>query len=690
MRAGYGGRSVGTAPRLGWNRKPPARDRGTCSGEGTLIAGWTTLPVLLRLCAMSFLRTSLLLPLALAVLPARAAQPLPAAAWTNLPPWRGFNLLNKFMLPWSNGPFRESDFQFLAAHGFNFVRLPMDYRTYIVGGDWEKFAETALAEIDQAIAWGGEHGVHVCLNLHRIPGWTVATPAETRTLWTDPDAQRVAAKHWARFAQRYAGIPNERLSFNLLNEPPDITPAAYSNVVALLTAAIRAEDAQRLILCDGLNYGAKPVPELIPLQVAQATRGYTPFGLTHYRASWVSGSDTWPAPTWPASLVNGYLYGPQKAEFRSALRIEGPFPTDTTLRIRVLQISARSRLTVKAGTTTVTNQLFVPGPGAGEWQEVIFQPQWNIYQNRYDRDYAMTIPAGAPWVTLENTEGDWMTFAEIGLTPAGGPEALIIAGNRDWGARQSITVTWRSQASPPVSYSAAQDAAWLWRQTLEPWLDLRARGVGVMVGEWGSHSATPHAVTLAWMRDMLNNFENAGLGWALWNLDGSFGPVNSGRADVTYETYQSRPVDRAMFDLLREYTGRREAYWRWQHRSLPAGLPDALRQPGADAWADGIVNFARYAFALPVGPAPADGLPWLAGPFHDVEGPQVELRYRQSRRETGAGFRVLASPDLATWRELPEPARTVAVTSDYETKAVRVSADSHVGFVRLEITAPPR
>ncbi|MCL4177225.1 MAG: cellulase family glycosylhydrolase [Verrucomicrobia bacterium] len=638
---------------------------------------------------MRFFSGFTLFALALAVLPAHSAEPLPAAGWTNLPAWRGFNLLNKFMLPWNNGPFSESDFQFIAAHGFNFVRLPMDYRTYIAGGDWELFSESALAEIDQAVSWGGQHGVHVCLNLHRIPGWTVATPAEPKSLWTDPDAQRVAARHWSMFASRYRGIPNDRLSFNLLNEPPEIAPATYSNVVALLAAAIRAEDPGRLIICDGLGYATRPVPELIPLEVAQATRGYTPFGLTHYRASWVAGSDTWPTPTWPGSLVNGYLYGPQKPEFRSALRIEGPFPTDTSLRIRVLQVSARSLLTAKAGTMTVTNKLFVPGPGTGEWKEVIFAPQWNIYQNLYDRDYTMTIPAGAPWVTLENTDGDWMTFAEIGLTPAGGAEAVISAGSRDWGVRQSITVSWRPQADPAVSYSAAQDAAWLWRQTLQPWLDLRARGVGVMVGEWGSHSATPHAVTLAWMRDMLNNFENVGLGWALWNLDGSFGPVNSGRPEVIYETYQGRRLDRAMFDLLREYTGRREAYWRWQERVLPAGLPEPLRQPTADAAGDGIVNFARYALALPVGPVPLGGLPRLVGPFDDAQGRQVELHYRHSLREVGTGFRVLTSDDLATWREVLEPGRIVEVTPDYETKAVRVPADSQFGFVRLELAAPP-
>lgn len=619
--------------------------------------------------------------------PGRGAAPLPAAAWTNLPAWRGFNLLNKFMLTGPNGPFREADFQFLSAHGFNFVRLPMDYRTYITGGDWEQFAEARLAEIDQAVAWGGQYGVHVCLNLHRIPGWTVATPAEAKSLWNDPEAQRVAARHWGMFAKRYRGIPNERLSFNLLNEPPDLTPAAYSNVVAKLAAAIRAEDPLRLIVCDGLNYAAVPVPALIPLQVAQATRGYTPFGLTHYRASWVSGSDGWPVPSWPGSLVNGYLYGPVKSEFRSPLRIEGPFPTDTILRIHVLQVSARSRLAIRAGTTTLTNRLFVPGPGAGEWKQVIFVPEWNTYQNLYDRDYTVTIPAGSPRVTLDNTDGDWMTFSEVGLTPAGGAETVITAGNRDWGIKQSVTVNWRPHASPSVVYSAAQDATWLWRNTIQPWLDLRARGVGVMVGEWGSHSATPHAVTLAWMRDMLNNFENAGLGWALWNLEGSFGPVNSGRSGVPFETYQGRRLDRAMFDLLREYTGQRESYRRWQERVLPPGTPEALRQPDADAFGDGYANYLRYAFAFSHGVTARSHLPELAS---EVAGEGAwALRFRQSRRATGTQFRILSTTNFSGWLEVAEPVEIMDRAADYDTRRVRFSGTDAARFLKVEVVPPP-
>jgi endoglucanase len=65
--------------------------------------------------------------------------------------WRGFNLLEKFTAG-KNAPFVEDDFKWIAELGFNFVRLPMDYRCYVEKDDWLKFKEPALKEIDQAIA----------------------------------------------------------------------------------------------------------------------------------------------------------------------------------------------------------------------------------------------------------------------------------------------------------------------------------------------------------------------------------------------------------------------------------------------------------------------------------------------------------------------------------------------------------
>jgi endoglucanase len=243
------------------------------------------------------------------------------------------------------------------------------------------------------------------LNLHRAPGYCVNPPKEPLDLWTDAAALDASAHHWATLARRYQGLPNRELSFDLLNEPPDISAEVYARVVRHLVAAIRAEDPKRLILADGLRCGRDPVEALADLGVGQSTRGYDPMRVSHHRANWVNGSDQWPEPTWP--LKEG-----DKAE-------------------------------------------------------------WNKERLR--------------------------------------------------------------------------------RERIAPWQALEKRGVGVHVGEWGAHNRTPHPVVLAWMRDQLELWKEAGWGWALWNLRGSFGVLDSGRRDVAYEDFRGHKLDRRMLELLQRF-----------------------------------------------------------------------------------------------------------------------------------------
>ena len=43
------------------------------------------------------------------------------------------------------------------------------------------------------------------------------------------------------------------------------------------------------------------------------------------------------------------------------------------------------------------------------------------------------------------------------------------------------------------------------------------------------------------------------MGWALWNLRGSIGILDSERADVEYEDYEGHKLDRKMLELLQRY-----------------------------------------------------------------------------------------------------------------------------------------
>lgn len=216
-----------------------------------------------------------------------------------LPRWRGFNLIEKFQATQQKSEFRESDFDLIAGWGFNFVRLPMDYRCWAKPESPRRIDADVFKEIDQAIEFGFQRKIHINLNLHRVPGYCVNSPKEPRDLWTDDQALADAAYTWGYIAKRYKGMSNHALSFNLLNEPPDLAPAVYRRVVERLVQSIRAEDPDRLIIADGLKHGRAPVPELQDLGIAQSTRGYSPMQISHYLAHWIKNTQ-WPTPpTWP-------------------------------------------------------------------------------------------------------------------------------------------------------------------------------------------------------------------------------------------------------------------------------------------------------------------------------------------------------------------------------------------------------
>ncbi|MEN6334039.1 MAG: cellulase family glycosylhydrolase [Phycisphaerales bacterium] len=484
---------------------------------------------------------------------AALAQVEPSAR--ELPRWRGFNLLEMFHRDSSPGPFKEQDFRLISEWGFNFVRLPMDYRLWTLDGDWTRFNENTLRWVDQAVEYGRKYGVHVCLNFHRAPGYTVASPPEPTSLWTDPATQQVCAQHWAHFARRYKGIPNSRLSFNLLNEPADVDPNLHAHVVRLLVEAIRAEDPNRLIIADGINYAVTPSWDLMPLGIAQATRGYQPFTLTHYKASWAAGSDQWALPMWPEPLgCSGYLYGPMKQNMQSSAVIEANLPGPFTFRVRVGTVSHSSRLQVLVdrGRGAAWSQDFTPGPGEGPWKQVVYVPQWGTYQNVYDQEFAIPVSACRQQIRLSNTAGDWMTITEIAIELADG-RTFSMRINPRWGeVNQPLRFEPENPAGAFQSDSAI-DREWLWDRYVQPWVEIKKAGVGVMVGEWGAYNQTPHDVTLRWMEDCLVNFQAAGLGWALWNFRGSFGVLDSDRADVPYEDFQGHKLDRQMLELLQRY-----------------------------------------------------------------------------------------------------------------------------------------
>ncbi|MGL4944355.1 MAG: glycoside hydrolase family 5 protein [Thermoguttaceae bacterium] len=479
--------------------------------------------------------------------------PLPTPTPKKLPMWRGFNLLEMF-----NGRcdrFVEDDFRWISDWGFNFVRLPLDYRGWIVGGDWRRINESRLEYIDEAVKFGEKYGVHVLINFHRAPGYTVASPPEAKSVWTDAEALDVCRLHWRTFAKRYRGIGNDHVSFNLFNEPASITDAIREQFIAAhraIIADIRAEDSDRLIICDGADWGTKPIFELVGDGVAQATRGYAPMEISHYGASWVNSKD-FPTPQWPSVAGNGLLISPNKDgikdEFKKPLVIEGPFAEATRLRLRVGTVSGNNTLVVRGDGATIWEHNFRPAAGDGEWKEVVYKPEWRVYQNRYDRDYEVVVPAKTARVEVAVRDGDWISLNEVALRGEGASREVVAPMTAAWSSPQTTFRYVTTNGEATIFGGQRKDREWLHTQ-LEPWRGLQRRGCGVIVGEFGAHSPCPHEVALRWMSDMVSVWREAEIGYALWNFRGSFGVLDSNRSDVVYEDFHGHKLDRKMLEVL--------------------------------------------------------------------------------------------------------------------------------------------
>ncbi len=472
-----------------------------------------------------------------------------ADGWRPEERWRGFNLLGMFQQPWSEGRFDEEDFKLIRELGFNFVRLPLDYRFWLKDKDWEQIDEAKFAPIDEAVAWGKRYGLHVQLCFHRAPGYTVAKPPEARNLFADEDALRVCCRHWAFFARRYKGVPNRELSFNLFNEPGEVDDAAYGRVGAALVSAIRAEDPSRFIVADGIAWGGRPAQSLFTLGIGQATRGYRPMSISHYLASWVGSPSA--EPVWPPPSAVSPLYGAGKAPWNVPLVIEDVPAGKLTLWPGV--VSGKVRFLVEADGQRACDFELDAGKGPG-WTNAIYKSEWKITQAKSTSVLSCELPRGAKRLAVSLAAGDWAELSKLSLESTDGRSATLHL-QHDWG-RTNAPHRFAGFAALPAfepAGGALSGADYLRKEALEPWQPAFDAGIFVMVGEFGAYCHTPHAVTLAWMEDNLALWKERGVGWALWNFRGTFGILDSGRKDVAYEEFRGHKLDRKMLELLQRY-----------------------------------------------------------------------------------------------------------------------------------------
>ncbi|MDR2570479.1 MAG: cellulase family glycosylhydrolase [Oscillospiraceae bacterium] len=224
----------------------------------------------------------------------------------------GFNMLYMFSKGYEDSStlVDERELEFIAKHGFNYIRIPMDYRFWTKDYNYLEPDEKVFELIDGYYETCKKHGLHICLNLHRAPGYCInGNNLEKHNLWKDEEARLAFIFIWEKLAKRYKGISAKEMSFDLLNEPPSegeygFTRDIHQKIMRPTIAAIKTIDPDRPIVLDGIGGGHEAIPEMADAGVIHSGRGYTPFQISHNQAGWCDDME-WIEPVYPGISDDG-------------------------------------------------------------------------------------------------------------------------------------------------------------------------------------------------------------------------------------------------------------------------------------------------------------------------------------------------------------------------------------------------
>jgi aryl-phospho-beta-D-glucosidase BglC (GH1 family) len=257
-----------------------------------------------------------------------------------IPKWKGFNLLDFFSpnIDRARPGTKEEYFKWMSDWGFDFVRIPMAYPSYvkfdrsrnILPDEVYQIDEEATDRIEALVENAHKYNMHVSLNLHRAPGFCVnAGFHEPYNLWLDQEAQDAFYYHWAMWAKKYKNLSPKKISFDLANEPcmredmndqhskrSAVPGDIYRKIAKNAMETIKDSNPDHLVIADGNNTGSSVIPEIADLDIAQSCRGYFPGIISHYKAPWAfKDIENLPEPKWPGQVGDKYLSREMLEEF---------------------------------------------------------------------------------------------------------------------------------------------------------------------------------------------------------------------------------------------------------------------------------------------------------------------------------------------------------------------------------------
>ena len=483
---------------------------------------------------------------------------LPEVSQEQLPSsWKGFGLSSCKDGRHIYRHFRESDVTFLAENGFNFLRVFFGFNTLRFPDypeDGRLVNENELKELDQLVAWGIEHGVHIQISM----GFYLDENGNCKlddslNMMPENDTQwSLVSDYWTMLARRYAGISSRYLTFDLSNEIEPQGDLDYqAEKLQEMVSSIRKTDGNRVLLH---SFPGNPNIEWMEvtasLGLAVGCHPYYPMNITTGDTG--SGSGAYFEPCWPMPVLPAW----QIATGQSPLTLQGEI-SEAELSIHVGKSGPDARLEVLADGELI-KEFSMPESLREENGECWYGEEM----------FTCTLPEGTGEAQIRVREEDAHIDTVIVEGSAGQTTVVFSSDQPD--DPEPLPIVIQEDGGYSNTENTTVTGEDVYRKAIAPYREIaEEHNVGFMIGEFGIFAGADWDIDVvtAYQNTMLEMFQKEGLAWCYCELynggthlllrEG----VRSQWSGATVEDAGLDPSDgpclvvKEMLDCFRKYTG---------------------------------------------------------------------------------------------------------------------------------------
>ncbi|CDZ25872.1 glycoside hydrolase family 5 protein [Neorhizobium galegae] len=182
--------------------------------------------------------------------------------------------------------------------GFQTIRLPVRFSSHAAISEPYKLDEAFMRRVDFAINNALSRGLNIIIDFHHYHEMDGdALEAEEVAIGVEKSRERFLAI-WEQLARRYQSLPNDKVLFEIYNEPHGKTEEVWNELLGKALAVIRKTNPHRFLIVDpaewstawGLKKLAIPADDR---RLIVTIHNYAPFKFTMQGASWIEGSRPW-------------------------------------------------------------------------------------------------------------------------------------------------------------------------------------------------------------------------------------------------------------------------------------------------------------------------------------------------------------------------------------------------------------